>query len=66
MPAGSLVGREGEVQAIAGLLVGVRESGAALIVRGDAGYRQVSASGGGEEHGHEQRHARVEHGRRAD
>jgi DNA-binding CsgD family transcriptional regulator len=37
MPGGSLVGREGEVQAIAGLLVGVRESGAALIVRGDAG-----------------------------
>jgi len=37
MPAGLLVGREGELQAIAGLLVGVRESGATLIVRGDAG-----------------------------
>jgi hypothetical protein len=37
IPAGPLVGREGELQAIAGLLVGVRESGAALIVRGDAG-----------------------------
>ncbi|HEX2309338.1 MAG TPA: ATP-binding protein, partial [Vicinamibacterales bacterium] len=37
MPAGPLVGREGELQAIAGLLVGARESGATLIVRGDAG-----------------------------
>jgi DNA-binding CsgD family transcriptional regulator len=37
MPGGSLVGREGELQAIAGLLAGVRESGAALIVRGEAG-----------------------------
>jgi DNA-binding CsgD family transcriptional regulator len=34
---GPLVGREGELQAIAGLLDGVRERGAALIVRGDAG-----------------------------
>ena len=37
MPAGLLVGRERELQVIAGLLFGVRESGATLIVRGDAG-----------------------------
>jgi hypothetical protein len=36
MTAGPLVGREGELQAIAGVLVGVRERGA-MIVRGDAG-----------------------------
>ena len=37
MPAGLLVGRERELLVIGGLLFGVRESGATLIVRGDAG-----------------------------